>query len=38
LASTTREFHIYIEEKDVMLALDSLYGAFGSRRGNPTEV
>jgi hypothetical protein len=28
VASTTSEFHIYIAERDVMLALESLYGAF----------
>ena len=28
VASTTTEFHIYLAEDDVMLALDSLYGAF----------
>jgi hypothetical protein len=31
VTSTTREFHIYIAERDVMLALDSLYGTFGGR-------
>lgn len=29
VASTSREFHIYIGEEDVMLALDSLYATFG---------
>jgi aspartokinase len=29
VTSTTSEFHIYIAEDDVMLALDSLYGAYG---------
>jgi len=29
IASTTREFHVYLEDKDVMLALESLYRAFG---------
>ncbi len=29
VASTTREFHIYLEDRDVMLALESLYRAFG---------
>lgn len=33
LASTTREFHIYIRDKDVMLALDSLFAMYG-RRGD----
>ena len=28
VASTTTEFHVYLAENDVMLALDSLYGAF----------
>jgi aspartokinase len=28
VASTTSEFHLYIDENDVMLALDSLYAAF----------
>ena len=28
VASTTTEFHVYLAEDDVMLALDSLYGAF----------
>ncbi|MDA0328254.1 MAG: hypothetical protein O2958_04510 [Gemmatimonadetes bacterium] len=28
VASTTKEFHVYLAERDVMLALDSLYGAF----------
>ncbi len=28
VASTTTEFHAYLAEDDVMLALDSLYGAF----------
>lgn len=28
VTSTTREFHLYLAEEDVMLALDSLYGAF----------
>ena len=28
VASTTTEFHVYLAEEDVMLALDSLYGAF----------
>jgi hypothetical protein len=28
VASTTTEFHLYLAEDDVMLALDSLYGAF----------
>jgi hypothetical protein len=28
VASTTTEFHVYLTEDDVMLALDSLYGAF----------
>lgn len=31
VASTTREFHVYIDEDDVMLALDSLYATFGRR-------
>jgi hypothetical protein len=29
VTSTTTEFHVYLVESDVMLALDSLYGAFG---------
>lgn len=29
VASTTREFHVYLEDADVMLALESLYRAFG---------
>lgn len=29
VTSTATEFHIYIAEEDVMLALDSLYGAYG---------
>jgi len=29
VTSTTTEFHIYIRDVDVMLALDSLYGAYG---------
>lgn len=28
VASTTTEFHFYLAEDDVMLALESLYGAF----------
>jgi len=28
VASTTTELHLYLAEDDVMLALDSLYGAF----------
>jgi hypothetical protein len=28
VASTATEFHVYLAERDVMLALDSLYGAF----------
>lgn len=28
VTSTTREFHVYLSEDDVMLALDSWYGAF----------
>lgn len=28
VASTTSEFHVYLAEEQVMLALDSLYGAF----------
>ncbi len=28
VASTTTEFHVYLAENDVMLALDSLHGAF----------
>lgn len=28
LASTTREFHVYIRDRDVMLALDSLYAMY----------
>ena len=28
VASTTTEFHVYLAETEVMLALDSLYGAF----------
>ena len=28
VASTTREFHLYLAEADVMLALESLHGAF----------
>lgn len=31
VTSTTREFHLYLSEGDVMLALDSLYGAFPGR-------
>ena len=31
LASTTREFHVYIRDRDVMLALDSLYAMYGRR-------
>ncbi len=31
VASTTREFHVYIRERDVMLALDSLFAAYGRR-------
>ena len=31
VASTTTEFHVYLAERDVMLALDALYGAFGRR-------
>jgi hypothetical protein len=31
VASTTREFHVYIDDGDVMLALDSLYATFGRR-------
>lgn len=31
VTSTTREFHVYLAEEDVMLALDALYGAFGGR-------
>ena len=31
IASTTTEFHIYIAEADVMLALDSLYATFGRK-------
>lgn len=31
VTSTTTEFHIYLVESDVMLALDSLHGAFGRR-------
>ena len=33
VASTTTEFHVYLLEGDVMLALDSLYAAFGRRPG-----
>jgi len=29
VTSTTREFHVYLNEADVMLALDALYSAFG---------
>lgn len=29
VTSTTREFHVYLDNDDVMLALDALYGAFG---------
>ena len=29
VTSTTTEFHIYIQDSDVMLALDSLYATFG---------
>lgn len=29
VASTTREFHVYVEDGDVMIALESLYRAFG---------
>lgn len=29
VTSTTTEFHIHIAERDVMLALEALYGAFG---------
>ena len=29
VASTTREFHVYIRDEDVMLALDSLYAMYG---------
>jgi hypothetical protein len=29
VTSTTREFHVYLGDADVMLALDALYGAFG---------
>jgi hypothetical protein len=32
VTSTTTEFHIYLLESDVMLALDSLYGSFGGAR------
>ncbi|MFQ5538437.1 MAG: hypothetical protein ACE5GJ_13415 [Gemmatimonadota bacterium] len=32
LASTTTEFHIYIKDEDVLLALDSLYAAFPVKR------
>ncbi len=28
VASTTTEFHLYLAEDDVMVALDSLHGAF----------
>ena len=35
VTSTTREFHMYIAEADVMLALESLYGAFGGRKRSP---
>lgn len=31
VASTTREFHIYLPESDVMLALEALYAAFPGR-------
>lgn len=31
VTSTTREFHVYLAEADVMLALDALYAAFGGR-------
>ena len=31
VTSTTREFHLYMAETDVMLALDSLYAAFPGR-------
>lgn len=29
VTSTTREFHVYLHERDAMLALDALSGAFG---------
>jgi hypothetical protein len=32
VTSTTREVHIYLAERDVMLALESLEGAFGRPR------
>jgi hypothetical protein len=32
VASTTTEFHVYLAEDDVMLALDALYGAFRAGR------
>jgi len=32
VASTTAEFHLYLLEQDVMLALDSLYATFGRGR------
>ena len=28
VASTTKEFHVYLEEEQVMIAMESLYGAF----------
>jgi hypothetical protein len=28
VASTTREFHIYLDERDVILALEALYATF----------
>jgi len=36
VTSTTREFHIYLPESDVMLAMEALYGAFpGDGSGRP---
>lgn len=31
VTSTTREFHVYLDEEDVRIALDALYGTFGGR-------
>jgi prephenate dehydratase len=29
VTSTTKEFHLYLAEGDILLALESLYGTFG---------